>query len=137
MMRNNFFGERLLELCADCCPFPPTRWPRFDHLLTTCFPIGHYNQSEYSSRVDYFLCADPKNEHLHNNFVCALIGNLTRDLPDHGVANWVSANDKPSTVSKPVSGDAAEQRLKTEVMKLPPRDRRRIKGIPEVCSRKR
>lgn len=99
--------------------------------------IGHYNQSEYSSRVDYFLCADPKNEHLHNNFVCALIGNLTRDLPDHGVANWVSANDKPSTVSKPVSGDAAEQRLKTEVMKLPPRDRRRIKGIPEVCSRKR
>lgn len=35
-------------------------------------------------------------------------------------------------VSKPVSGDAAEQRLKTEVMQLPPRDRRRIKGIPEV-----
>jgi hypothetical protein len=37
-------------------------------------------------------------------------------------------------VSKPVSGDAAEQRLKTEVMQLPPRDRRRIKGIPEVCA---
>ena len=97
--------------------------------------LGHYNQNEYASRVDHFLCADPKNEHLHNNFVCALIGNLTRDLPDHGVANWVSANDKPSTVTKPVSGDAAEQRLKTEVMQLPPRDRRRIKGIPEVCSR--
>lgn len=35
-------------------------------------------------------------------------------------------------VSKPVSGDAAEQRLKTEVMQLPPRDRRRLKAIPEV-----
>ncbi|KGO43528.1 Transcriptional coactivator SAGA-type complex, Ada1/Tada1 [Penicillium expansum] len=106
------------------------KWAEYKE-STALFLLGHYNQSEYSSRVDYFLCADPKNEHLHNNFVCALIGNLTRDLPDHGVANWVSANDKPSTVSKPVSGDAAEQRLKTEVMKLPPRDRRRIKGIPE------
>ncbi|KAJ5872597.1 uncharacterized protein N7529_004950 [Penicillium soppii] len=98
---------------------------------TALFLLGHYNQNEYASRVDPFLCADPKNEHLHNNFVCALIGNLTRDLPDHGVATWVSANDKPSAVTKPISGDAAEQRLKTEVMKLPPRDRRRIKGIPE------
>ncbi|KAF9891270.1 hypothetical protein FE257_004834 [Aspergillus nanangensis] len=52
-------------------------------------------------------------------------------LLDHGVASWVSANDKPSVVSKPTSGDAAEQRLKTEVMQLPPRDRRRIKAIPE------
>ncbi|KAJ5138914.1 Brefeldin A-sensitivity protein 4 [Penicillium bovifimosum] len=106
------------------------KWAEYKE-ATALFLLGHYNQNEYASRVDYFLCADPKNEHLHNNFVCALIGNLTRDLPDHGVANWVSANDKPSTVSKPVSGDAAEQRLKTEVMKLPPRDRRRIKGIPE------
>ncbi|KAJ6007975.1 hypothetical protein N7540_011951 [Penicillium herquei] len=98
---------------------------------TAFFLLGHYNQSEYASRVDHILCADPKTEHLHNNFVCAILGNLTRDLPDHGVANWVSANDKPSVVSKPVSGDAAEQRLKTEVMHLPPRDRRRLKGIPE------
>ena len=96
-------------------------------------PTGHLNQSEFSSRVDHILCADPKTEHLHNNFVCAIIGNLTRDLPDHGVASWVSANDKPSVVSKPASGDAAEHRLKTEVMQLPPRDRRRIKAIPEVC----
>lgn len=95
--------------------------------------LGHLNQNEFSSRVDYTICADAKTVHLHNNFICALIGNLTRDLPDHGVASWVSANDKPSLVSKPVSGDAAEQRLKTEVMQLPPRDRRRIKGIPEVC----
>ncbi|KAJ5635537.1 Transcriptional coactivator SAGA-type complex Ada1/Tada1 [Penicillium longicatenatum] len=98
---------------------------------TALFLLGHYNQNEYASRVDYILCADPKTEHLHNNFVCAILGNLTRDLPDHGVANWVSANDKPSMVSKPISGDAAEQRLKTEVMQLPPRDRRRIKAIPE------
>jgi transcriptional coactivator HFI1/ADA1 len=47
------------------------------------------------------------------------------------VANWVSANDKPTTASKPVSGDVAEQRLKAEVMQLPPRDRHRIKGIQD------
>ncbi|KAB8204594.1 WD40 repeat-like protein [Aspergillus parasiticus] len=98
---------------------------------TTLFLLGQLNQNELSSRVDHIICADQKTEHLHNNFVCAIIGNLTRDLPDHGVASWVSANDKPSVVSKPTSGDAAEQRLKTEVMQLPPRDRRRIKAIPE------
>ncbi|KAJ5894455.1 Transcriptional coactivator SAGA-type complex Ada1/Tada1 [Penicillium taxi] len=106
------------------------KWAEYKE-STALFLLGHYNQNEYASRVDYFLCADPKTVHLHNNFVCAILGNLTRDLPDHGVANWVSANDKPSLVSKPVSGDAAEQRLKTEVMQLPPRDRRRIKAIPE------
>ncbi|KAJ5195182.1 uncharacterized protein N7498_008620 [Penicillium cinerascens] len=106
------------------------KWAEYKE-ATAFFLLGHYNQNEYASRVDHILCADPKIEHLHNNFVCAILGNLTRDLPDHGVANWVSANDKPSMVSKPISGDAAEQRLKTEVMQLPPRDRRRIKGIPE------
>ncbi|KAE8350267.1 WD40 repeat-like protein [Aspergillus coremiiformis] len=100
-------------------------------VATTLFLLGQLNQNELSSRVDHIICADQKTEHLHNNFICAIIGNLTRDLPDHGVASWVSANDKPSVVSKPTSGDAAEQRLKTEVMQLPPRDRRRIKAIPE------
>ncbi|KAK2740252.1 transcriptional coactivator hfi1/ADA1 [Onygenales sp. PD_40] len=105
-------------------------WTEYKEAIAL-FLLGHLNQNEFASRVDHFLCADPKTEHLHNNFVCAIIGNLTRDLPDHGVASWVSANDKPTVVSKPVSGDAAEQRLKTEVMQLPPKDRRRIKAIPE------
>jgi len=54
-------------------------------------------------------------------------------MPDHGVASWGSANDKPTTGagSKPVSGDAAEQRLKTEVMQLPSRDRRRLKDLSQ------
>ncbi|KAL3457723.1 transcriptional regulator of RNA polII, SAGA, subunit-domain-containing protein [Aspergillus heterothallicus] len=106
------------------------KWTEYKQ-ATSDFLLGELNQDELASRIDSIICADPKTEHLHNNFVCAIIGNLTRDLPDHGVASWVSANDKPSVVSKPTSGDAAEQRLKTEVMQLPPRDRRRIKGIPE------
>lgn len=45
----------------------------------------------------------------------------------------MSANDKPTVLSKPVVGDAAEQRLKTEVMQLPARERRRLKEVcPEV-----
>ena len=63
-----------------------------------------------------------------------LYGNVVRDLPDHGVAPWVSANDKPMVLSKPVTGDAAEQRLKVEVMKLAARDRRRLKEVPDVRS---
>lgn len=54
-------------------------------------------------------------------------------MPDIGLAPWVSANDKPTTTtgSKPVSGDAAERRLKGEVMQLPARDRRRIKELAQ------
>ena len=72
-------------------------------------------------------------EHLHNQLIAAIYGNVTREMPDHGVATWVSANDKPTTGagSKPVSGDAAEQRLKTEVMQLPSRDRRRLKDLTQ------
>ncbi|RYP30296.1 hypothetical protein DL767_006330 [Monosporascus sp. MG133] len=52
-------------------------------------------------------------------------------MPDQGLAPWVSANDKPAANvgAKPVTGDAAERRLKAEVMLLPSRDRRRIKDL--------
>lgn len=72
--------------------------------------------------------------HYHNQLIAAIYGNVVRDLPDHGVAPWVSANDKPMVLSKPVTGDAAEQRLKVEVMKLAARDRRRLKEVPDVRS---
>lgn len=43
----------------------------------------------------------------------------------------MSANDKPTASSKPVTGDAAELRLKTEIMNLPARERHRLKAIQE------
>lgn len=59
--------------------------------------------------------------------------NTTRDVPDPGPAAWVSAaTDKApnALASKPsIASDAAEQRLKIEVMALKPRDRRRLKAI--------
>lgn len=100
--------------------------------------IGQLNQTELSARIDPFIVTvSGEIEHLHNQLIAGIYGNVTREMPDHGVATWVSANDKPATGagSKPVSGDAAEQRLKTEVMQLPSRDRRRIKDLShnEVC----
>lgn len=100
--------------------------------------LGQLNQIELSARIDSFIItATGEIEHLHNQLVAAIYGNVTREMPDQGVASWVSANDKPTTGagSKPVSGDAAEQRLKTEVMQLPARDRRRLKDLSqnEVC----
>lgn len=95
---------------------------------------GQLNQHELSLRTDYFLTTDPAIEHLHNQLIAAIFANLPREPPDGGVAPWVSANDKPTILSKPVSGDAAEQRLKAEVMQLPARDRRRLKEISEVGS---
>ena len=78
------------------------------------------------------MTADPTIEHLHNQLIAGIFANVGRDLPEPGVAPWVSANDKPTVLAKPVSGDAAEQRLKTEIMRLPARDRRRLKEVPDV-----
>ncbi|KAI1270936.1 transcriptional regulator of RNA polII, SAGA, subunit-domain-containing protein [Xylaria sp. FL0933] len=99
---------------------------------TTQFVLGRLNQVEFSERVDPIL-ASPNGEkvHLHNQLLAAIYGNLTREMPDQGLAPWVSANDKPAANAgaKPVTGDAAERRLKAEVMQLPSRDRRRIKDL--------
>lgn len=106
----------------------------YNEKLTVGCPIGGLNQEEFSFEINYFVTADPSVEHLHNQLLAGIYGNVCRDAPEPGVAPWVSANDKPTIVSKPVSGDAAEQRLKTEVMQLPGKDRRRLKHIPEVLT---
>ncbi|KAI4089957.1 MAG: hypothetical protein LQ344_005058 [Seirophora lacunosa] len=95
------------------------------------FLIGRLNQNELSLQIDHFLGLDPNTEHLHNQFIAAIYGNVVRDVPDQGVAPWVSANDKPTLLSKPLGGDEAEQRLKREIMQLPARDRRRIKEVAD------
>lgn len=87
---------------------------------------------EYAERIDPILADNNgEKEHLHNQLVAAILGNVTREMPDQGLAPWVSANDKPAaaTGTKPVTGDATERKLKGEVMQLPPRDRRRIKDL--------
>ncbi|PHH89050.1 hypothetical protein CDD83_6718 [Cordyceps sp. RAO-2017] len=101
---------------------------------TAEFLTGRLSQAEYSERVDAILGGDNGDKHhLHNQLIAAIFGNVTREMPDQGVAPWVSANDKPvpTTASKPVSGDAAERRLKGDVMQLPARDRRRIKDLTQ------
>ncbi len=94
------------------------------------------NQQELSEILDPILSPTGSTHpseplRLHNQLVAAIYANSTREMPDHTVASWVSANDKPlsSTTSKVVSGNAAEQRRKAEVMALPGRDRRRLKDI--------
>lgn len=100
---------------------------------------GRLNQAEYSERIDPIISSQHGDkEHLHNQLLAALYANVTREMPDQGLAPWVSANDKPAigTGTKPVSGDATERRLKGQVMQLPSRDRRRIKDIQQndVCT---
>lgn len=108
------------------------RLPATTEFLSLTASLGKLNQEELSAKIDRFIItSDGETEHMHNQLISAIFCNVTRELPDHGVAPWVSTNDKPATGagSKPVSGDALEQRLKTEVMQLPSRDRRRIKDV--------
>ncbi|PHH73239.1 hypothetical protein CDD82_5596 [Ophiocordyceps australis] len=98
------------------------------------FLTGRLIQAEYLERIEPIFRADNgEKEHLHNQLISALLGNVTREMPDQGIAPWVSANDKPvaAPAAKPVSGDAAERKLKGEVMQLPARDRRRIKELAQ------
>ncbi|KAG6303723.1 hypothetical protein E4U09_005762 [Claviceps aff. purpurea] len=107
------------------------RWPFYKE-STAEFLIGRLSQAEYIDRIDAILADhNGEKEHLHNQLLAAILGNVTREMPDQGPAPWVSANDKPAATpgSKPVTGDATERKLKGEVMQLPPRDRRRIKDI--------
>ncbi len=104
----------------------------------TCSPAGHLNQAEYSNTIDPVLASpNGEREHLHNQLIAAIYGNVTREMPDPGLAPWVSLNDKPSSGlgGKPSSADANKRRVKGEVMLLPSKDRRRIKDTAqnEVC----
>lgn len=103
--------------------------------MSNIYPTGKRNQSELAWIVDPFLRGEAHREQLHNQLLLALFANTQREPPDQiGVATWVAANDKPAAATKPVSGDAAEQRLKSEIMHLPARERHRLKALQEVSS---
>ncbi|KAI1270457.1 transcriptional regulator of RNA polII, SAGA, subunit-domain-containing protein [Xylariaceae sp. FL1019] len=107
------------------------QWALYTESITQ-FILGRLDQVEFSDRVDPILYTPNGDKvHLHNQLLAAIYGNLTREMPDAFPAPWVSANDKPAAAvgAKPVTGDAAERRLKADVMQLPARDRRRIKDL--------
>lgn len=123
MMRCRGFCAVLLSIYS--CHFRK----RFQTNHTVC--AGAFSTNEFHKVVSEIVTT-AHLEHLHNNLISAIAFNVSREPPEPGVASWVSANDKPTAglTSKPApSGDVAEQRLKTEVKHLPPRDRRRLKGV--------
>lgn len=97
-----------------------------------CMP-GELNSREFGDLCDTFIYASPQTEHAHNSLIVAVLCNTSKDAPEPGLAAWVSATTEKASLaatSKPaVTSDAGEQRLKAEVMALPPRERRRFKGI--------
>ena len=124
-LSNLAYGMTPLAVLLPCCP-------AYNQLLT--LPTGRLNQAEFSAIIDPLITSqNGEKEHQHNRLILAILANVTREVPDPGVAPWVSANDKPSTTSgsKPASGDASERKVKGEVMQLPARDRRRIKDLAQ------
>jgi transcriptional coactivator HFI1/ADA1 len=95
--------------------------------------VGRLSDAELFEEIGPFI-KGPKIR-LHNSLLTALISNITRDSPQAEVATWVSASDKPNSVSKMPAGDVNERRLKKEVMAISARERRRIKEVSEkVCA---
>ena len=60
------------------------------------FLIGHLNQNELAIQIDHYVTTDLNIEHLHNQLIAGIYGNVSHDPPKPGVAPWVSANDKPT-----------------------------------------
>ena len=105
---------------------------------------GNLNQAELSWVIDPMLSPPPATAGatpppslipLHNDLIMAIYANTLRDPPPTEVAPWVVATDKPTSTSKNAAStganDKAEERLKTEVMSLQGRDRRRIKSLKD------
>jgi len=107
-------------------------WETYYDALTR-FIRGELNAREFGDLCDVFIYTTPQTEHAHNSLILAVLCNTSRDSPEPGLAAWVSATTDKSALaasSKPaVTSDAGEQRLKSEVMALPARDRRRLKTV--------
>ncbi|KAF8540688.1 transcriptional regulator of RNA polII, SAGA, subunit-domain-containing protein [Trichophaea hybrida] len=103
-------------------------WMAYTEALNK-FLRGRLSDAELVEEIGSFI-KGPKVR-LHNSLLTAMISNMMRDAPPADVATWVSASDKPSSVSKLPAGDINERRLKKEVMAISARERRRIKDVPE------
>lgn len=111
-----------------------TDWSTYKSSISA-FLLGTLNQEELTSRLDRIL-STPALEHAHNQFITAIFANSLRDAPEAGTASW--ADDKVVTraagpgAGKGGSGSGEgeiEKRLKSEVMQLARRERKRLKGV--------
>lgn len=93
------------------------------------FLLGNLNQAELTRALSRILTT-PALEHAHNALLAAVYANIWRDVPEAGIASWVSSTDKPMTSAAKGSADETEKRLKYEVMQLTRRERKRLKTIP-------
>ncbi|KAH6644155.1 transcriptional regulator of RNA polII, SAGA, subunit-domain-containing protein [Boeremia exigua] len=105
-----------------------TDWTTYKTSLTQ-FLLGNLNQEELSFKLGKILNTLAL-EHAHNTLVAAIYANIWRDVPEAGIASWVSSTDKPSSSTVKGQGDESEKRLKYEVMQLSRRERKRLKTIP-------
>lgn len=106
-------------------------WTLYKKNLSS-FLLGNLNQDELSHTLSRILTT-PALEHAHNALFTAIYANIWRDVPEAGIASWVSSSDKPSSGTG-VKGthDESEKRLKHEVMQLSRRERKRLKTIPSA-----
>ncbi|KAF8459391.1 transcriptional regulator of RNA polII, SAGA, subunit-domain-containing protein [Terfezia claveryi] len=116
------------------------QWLRYKEALSS-YVLGRINRQELSTAIDPIITGPKQRQ--HNQLLMGILTNATsRDAPPHEIAPYVLATNRASTtlsrglrggLSNPTdSGDSrVEARLKTEVMSLARRDRRRIKEVPE------
>ncbi|KAF2108656.1 transcriptional regulator of RNA polII, SAGA, subunit-domain-containing protein [Lophiotrema nucula] len=97
--------------------------------------LGNLNQAELGQKLGPIL-STPALEHAHNQFVVGVFGNCLRDAPEPGVASWVSREGEGGvggvgSGGVKGGGDEVEKRLKSEVMQLSRRERKRLKVVKE------
>ncbi|KAF8468902.1 transcriptional regulator of RNA polII, SAGA, subunit-domain-containing protein [Kalaharituber pfeilii] len=116
------------------------QWMRYKEGVSG-FVMGRLSRAEFSQLIDPVITG-PK-QRLHNQLLLGMYYNAFRDPPPHDVAPWALASNKSTSALGPggsrsgrnLNSEGADAkvdaRLKVEVMALAPRDRRRIKEVPE------
>lgn len=117
-----------------------TSWPTYTSALSQ-FLRGALTQSELSAAIDLPLAGSATSAHAHNQLIVAVIANCFRDLPDAGVAGFVSATEGGTVTLKAGGGvgggDRQEGRLKREVRGLGQKERRRVKDVGREVQKER
>lgn len=101
------------------------QWPKYRDVVTD-FLTGKMNRGEFDIELQGIITG-PRIR-LHNQFMLAMLANALRDPPPpHANALEWSRKRKEHVVRAP-KGDTRAKRLKSEIMGMPPKERRRIKA---------
>jgi len=106
-------------------------WDRYRDAVTD-FVIGQLNRAEFDDELDGIVVGGTIK--LHNQFMLSVLTNALRDPPPNTTLEWSRKRKDPTKAA--TRGDPRIKTLKAEVMAIPAKERRRIKGSAKEAAKR-